>query len=148
MNYNPNFEQPQLSQQPPQLSQQSLQQPIAQQPQQMFQQQQQQQQQHQQHQQQQQQPVIRKPIFNPPKELLQVPYSGTRTGLPFLGKVKMSVIAIVLFFIFANPLIFATVDSIVPEFVFTLAGKLTQKGVLVHSLVFGFVFFVVLFFVN
>jgi hypothetical protein len=143
MNYNPNFEQPQLSQQPiaqqpPQLSQQSLQQPIAQQPQQMFQQQQQQQ----------QQPVIRKPIFNPPKELLQVPYSGKGTGLPFLGKVKMSVIATVLFFIFANPLVFATVDSIVPEFVFTLAGRLTQQGVLVHSLVFGFVFFVVLFFVN
>ena len=135
MNYNPNFEQPQLSQQPitPQPQQ------VLQQPPQMFQQQHQQQQQ-----QQQQQPAVQKPIFNPPKELLQVPY----TGLPFLGKVKMSVIAIVLFFIFANPLVFATVDSIVPEFVFTLTGKLTQKGVLVHSLVFGLVFFIVLFFVN
>jgi len=141
MNYNPNFEQPQLSQQPiaPQPQQ------VLQQPPQMFQQQQQQQQQQQhQQQQQQQQPAVQKPIFNPPKELLQVPY----TGLPFLGKVKMSVIAIVLFFIFANPLVFATVDSIVPEFVFTLTGRLTQKGVLVHSLVFGLVFFIVLFFVN
>jgi len=58
-----------------------------------------------------------------------------------LSNLQLVLIASVLFFIFANPKLFSTVNKILPGVIQDYAGKVTQQGTITHAVVFGVVFF-------
>jgi hypothetical protein len=58
-----------------------------------------------------------------------------------LSNIQLVLIASVLFFIFANPKLFSTVNKILPGVIQDYAGKVTQQGTITHAVVFGVVFF-------
>ena len=91
----------------------------------------------QQQQQQQQQGVALK------KPSQQVKVSSTK-----LSNLHLAIIGAFLFFIFANPEVFSIVNRILPGVIQDYAGKVSQTGTITHAVVFGAVFYGVIYFVQ
>jgi hypothetical protein len=91
----------------------------------------------QQQQQQQQQGVALK------KPSQQVKVSSTK-----LSNLHLAIIGAFLFFIFANPEVFSIVNRILPGVIQDYAGKVSQTGTITHAIVFGAVFYGVIYFVQ
>ena len=94
------------------------------------------QQQPQQQQQQQQGVALKKPSQ-------QVKVSSTK-----LSNLHLAIIGAFLFFIFANPEVFSIVNRILPGVIQDYAGKVSQTGTITHAIVFGAVFYGVIYFVQ
>ena len=93
-------------------------------------------QQQQQQQQQQQGVALKKPSQ-------QVKVSSTK-----LSNLHLAIIGAFLFFIFANPEVFSIVNRILPGVIQDYAGKVSQTGTITHAVVFGAVFYGVIYFVQ
>ena len=65
-----------------------------------------------------------------------------------LSNIHLVLIAGVLFFVFANPNVFSFVNKLLPGFVLDYAGKVTQQGTVTHAIVFGGVFFGIIYFLQ
>ena len=91
----------------------------------------------QQQQQQQQQGVALK------KPSQQVKVSSTK-----LSNLHLAIIGAFLFFIFANPEVFSIVNRILPGVIQDYAGKVSQTGTITHAIVFGALFYGVIYFVQ
>ena len=73
----------------------------------------------------------------------QVKVSSTK-----LSNLHLAIIGAFLFFIFANPEVFAVVNRMIPGVMQDYAGKVTQTGTITHAIVFGAVFYGVIYFVQ
>ena len=62
-----------------------------------------------------------------------------------LSSVQLAIIGSFLFFIFANPEIFSFVNKILPGVIMNYAGKVTQSGTITHAIVFGVIFFIIIY---
>jgi hypothetical protein len=76
-----------------------------------------------------------------PKQVEQQQQQQFRVVSSKLSNIQLVLIASVLFFIFANPKLFSTVNKILPGVIQDYAGKVTQQGTITHAVVFGVVFF-------
>ena len=89
------------------------------------------------------QPVQRQPPQQP--QPAPEPQAPVRIVSNKLSNIQLTLIATVLFFVFANPKIFSVVNKILPGFIMDYAGKVTQEGTITHAVVFGGLFFLVIY---
>jgi hypothetical protein len=122
----------------------------AQLPQQLNQGQQQQQQQQQQFPQVQVQQPTRPPQQQQQQQgvALKKPSQQVKVSSTKLSNLHLAIIGAFLFFIFANPEVFSIVNRILPGVIQDYAGKVSQTGTITHAIVFGAVFYGVIYFVQ
>jgi len=99
------------------------------------------------------QPVVQRPQINqvqqPPKQQTkQVQQPQIRVVQNKLSRVQLALLGAFLFFVFANPEIFSFANKVFPGVIMNYAGKVTQSGTITHAVVFGVVFFGLLYFLE
>ena len=79
---------------------------------------------------------------------LKKPSQQVKVSSTKLSNLHLAIIGAFLFFIFANPEVFSIVNRILPGVIQDYAGKVSQTGTITHAIVFGAVFYGVIYFVQ
>jgi hypothetical protein len=65
-----------------------------------------------------------------------------------LSTIQIAILSAILFFIFANPEVFTIMNRVLPGIILDYAGKIKQQGAVIHSILFGLVFYGVVYFIQ
>lgn len=65
-----------------------------------------------------------------------------------LSPLQIGILGSILFYIFANPEVFTVMDKLIPGIFKDFMGRITQTGTLIHSMIFGVVFFLSVYFIE
>ena len=98
----------------------------------------------------QQMPISVQPVHRPQPTSQQQPTEQPQFKVVSskLSNIHLVLIASVLFFVFANPNVYSFVNKLLPGVVLDYAGKVTQQGTVTHAIVFGGVFFGIIYFLQ
>jgi len=71
-----------------------------------------------------------------------------RVAKTTLSTIQIAILSAILFFIFANPEVFTIMNRVLPGIILDYAGKIKQQGAVIHSIMFGLVFYGVVYFIQ